>query len=88
MSHNTLYSILAEAMWAFPNYMRGKPQESSPRRMICIKKEKALAVNGHNLESYQIPHTVTSPVERREIRNFVTMRVNRMIQLMKEPDTF
>ncbi len=39
-----------------------------------MSEKKALANKKLNPESYQIPQTVTSPIERREIRNFIGMR--------------
>jgi hypothetical protein len=39
-----------------------------------MKRTKALAVRQPKPENYQIPQTVTSPVERREIRQYMEMR--------------
>lgn len=39
---------------------------------------KALTSTKLKPDSYQIPQTVTSPVERREIRNFIEMRQNQI----------
>lgn len=43
-----------------------------------MKNVNALVVKGPKPENYQIPQTVTSPVERREIRNFIAMRAGQI----------
>ena len=41
-----------------------------------MKQNKALVKA--KLENYQIPQTVTSPIERREIRNFIGLRLEQI----------
>ncbi len=48
-----------------------------------MKNVNALVVKGPNPENYQIPQTVTSPVERREIRNFIAMRADQIKSRME-----